>query len=70
MAADKKYRLDKSVFKIKSFEEASNNYAYWSKKSPEDRLRAANYLIASAYGFPVDQWPRMEKRFTGARKRD
>jgi hypothetical protein len=49
MATPKKYRMDKTAFKIQTFEEADNHYGSWENKSTKDRLDAASYLICMAF---------------------
>jgi hypothetical protein len=49
MATPKKYRMDKTAFKVQTFEEADNHYASWANKSTKDRLDAASYLICMAF---------------------
>ncbi len=50
MTTPKKYRMDKTAFKIQSFEEADNHYGPWENKSYSERLDAAFYLISMAFG--------------------
>ncbi len=50
MASPKKYRTDKTAFKVQTFEEADNHYGDWEKKSYSERLDAAFYLISQAFG--------------------
>lgn len=50
MAAPNKYRMDKTAFKVQTFEEADNHYGDWEKKSYSERLDAAFYLISQAFG--------------------
>lgn len=57
----KNFRLDRSTFKIKTFNEADNNRAYWLEKSVAERLRAAWYLTCSAYGININRCPPMDK---------
>lgn len=63
-------RLDKSAFKKQSYQEASNNFKYWTSKSRKERLEAAYYLNSVAYNFPIDDPPRMDKSIFKARKRN
>jgi hypothetical protein len=49
MADSQKYRLDKTAFKIQSFEEADDHYTPWKDKSTGERLDAAFYLISMAF---------------------
>ncbi len=62
------YRLDKSAFKIQSFEEADQNFDYWKTKSVEERLKAAYYLISCAYNFPPDDPPKLDREAFSMRK--
>jgi hypothetical protein len=50
MATPKKYRMDKTAFRLQTFEEANNHYGEWINKSTDDRLDAACYLICMAFG--------------------
>ena len=43
------FKLDKTAFRINTFEEATYQTAYWRAKSPQERLAAAWYLICAAY---------------------
>jgi hypothetical protein len=49
MATPKKYRMDKTAFKVQTFEEADNHYGPWENKSTKERLDAASYLICQYY---------------------
>lgn len=62
------YRLDKSIFKAQSFEEADNQNTYWLQKDVKERLRAAWQLISCVYGFPIDDPPRIDKSVFRMRK--
>jgi hypothetical protein len=62
-------RLDKSVFKKQTLQEASNNRSFWMKKSPEERLVAAYRLSLRAYGYDPDHPPKMDKTYFRKRKR-
>jgi hypothetical protein len=57
----KKYRLDKTYGKAQTFTEADNNKDYWLLKNVSERLKAAWFLIASAYGFQLENPPRLDK---------
>lgn len=63
-----KYRLDKSYFKAQSFQEADEQKVYWSQKDVKERLRAAWYLISCAYGFKLEDPPRLDKSIFSMRK--
>ncbi len=49
MAENAKYRMDKTAFKMQTFEEADNHYGDWEKKTMKERLDAAYYLICQTY---------------------
>ena len=41
--------MDKTAFKVQTFEEADNHYGFQENKSTKDRLDAASYLICQYY---------------------
>lgn len=61
-------RLDKSVFKIKTFKEADDNRSYWMSVSPKERLAAAWYLICSAYNIEHHGYHKLDKSKFSIRK--
>ncbi|MBK7886645.1 MAG: hypothetical protein IPJ86_04865 [Bacteroidetes bacterium] len=65
---EKKYRLDKSAFRIQTFEEASNNKEYWLSKSPSERWHAVWYLICSAYDLDPENPPRLDRSVFSMRR--
>lgn len=62
------YRLDRSAFKINTFQEADNNRAYWMTKTPDERLAAAWYLIACAWNLDYNNPPRLDRNVFSMRK--
>jgi len=44
------YRLDRSAFSVVSLDEQDDDGAYWQSKTPEERMRALEYLRRMAYG--------------------
>ncbi|MCB0632888.1 MAG: hypothetical protein R2824_29090 [Saprospiraceae bacterium] len=51
------YRLDRTAFRRHTAEEADNQVAYWLKQPLAERLRAATYLIRTAWNIgPDDDW--------------
>jgi len=54
------YKFDRTAFKIKTFAEADADNVDLSL-SLEERVRQAWYLISKAYGFDLDNPPRMDK---------
>lgn len=61
MAAPKKYRLDKTAFKIQTFEEADDAMRNYTNHSVKERLEIAYYLTSIAYKFDMNKPPRMDK---------
>ena len=62
------YKLDRTAFAIKSFEDASCNADYWRKQTPAERLRAATWLSFRAFGLDPENPPRMDKTLFSMRK--
>jgi hypothetical protein len=62
------YRLDRTSFKIQTFEEASRTRAYWMQQPPAERFKAAWYLICAAYGIDSNNPPRLDKDYFAMRK--
>ncbi len=62
------YRLDRSAFKIQTFQEADNSTAYWLKKTIEERWKAAWFLTCAAYGIDYKNQPRMDRQLFSMRK--
>ena len=44
------FRLDRSAFSVVSLDEQDDEGAYWSEKTPEERMLALEYLRRMAYG--------------------
>lgn len=61
MASPKKYRMDKTAFKVQTFEEADEAMRNSSGYSIQERLRIYWYLTSIAYKFDLDNPPRMDK---------
>ena len=55
------YRLDKTAFKIQSFEEADDSMQDFSNFTCKEMLEIAFYLTSVAYCFDMEHPPRMEK---------
>ena len=62
------YRLDKTHFAIKTFEEASNTKGYWLSKTPNERVYAAWALICAAYHIDINNPPALDKNAFSMRK--
>ena len=63
-----KYQLDRTFGKAQTFAEADNNTDYWRQKDAKERLQAAWYLISCAYGFDLDNPPRLDRTVFSMRK--
>lgn len=68
MATPKKYRMDKTAFKIQTFEEADDAMRDYSNFSQEERVRIYWHLTSIAYKFDLDNPPRMDKTVFQMRK--
>ncbi len=62
------YRLDRTVFKVQTFEAARQNRSYWMTKSPRERLEAAWYLICSAYNIEHTAMHQLDRSAFSMRK--
>jgi hypothetical protein len=70
MATPKKYRMDKTAFKMQTFEEADNAMRDYSNHSVKKRLRIYWHLTSIAYKFDLDNPPRMDKTVFSMRKHE
>jgi hypothetical protein len=61
MATPQKYRLDKTVFKIQTVEEADDAMRNYTNHTVKERLEIAFYLTSIAYRFDMEKPPRMDK---------
>ena len=61
MATPKKYRMDKTAFKIQTFKEADDAMRNYINYSIKERLEIAYYLTSIAYRFDMEHPPRMDK---------
>ena len=55
--------MDKTAFSVVSLEEADDDLAYWLTKTPEERLRAMEFLRQTLYGYDPST-ARMQKVLT------
>ncbi|MDB5002188.1 MAG: hypothetical protein JWQ34_413 [Mucilaginibacter sp.] len=64
------YRLDRTVFKAQTADEATaSQAAYYRSLTWQERLRIANYLNSIAYNYPENEPPRMDKTVFSMRSR-
>ena len=61
MATPKKYRMDKTAFKLQTVEEADDAMRDYTNHSIQERLRIYWYLTSIAYKFDLENPPRMDK---------
>lgn len=70
MAAFKKYRMDKTAFTVRSFEEADDAMRDYSSHTPRERLHIYWYLTSIAYKFDLNDPPKMDKTVFSMKKRE
>ena len=62
------YKMDRSVVKGQSFEEADDHVSYWVDKTPLERLNAACFIINQVYD--VSPQTKVDKTLVVSRKHD
>lgn len=62
------YKFDRIAFKMQTFEEADLANVFDKSVPYAERLRQAYYLISQAYGFSIEDEPRIDKTFFPAEK--
>ncbi len=65
-----KFRLDKTAFKIQSVKNADESMRDSRHYSSSERFEIAFYLTSVAYGFDMQNPPRMDKTIFRIRKHD
>ena len=60
------FKMDRSIVKGQSFEEANDHISYWEDKTPLERLNAACSIINQVYG--VTPYTKVDKTLVVARK--
>lgn len=68
MAIFKKYRMDKTAFRVQTFEEADDAMRDYRNCTFRERLHIYWYLTGIAYKFDLNNPPRMDKTAFGIRK--
>lgn len=63
-------KLDRTAFRIISFEEKGKNRGYWLNKSGLEKLSAAWYLICSAYNISYSADHKLDRTVFKMRKRE
>lgn len=63
-------RMDRSKFKVQTMEDADHQLDFWATKSPAERLAAAAYLNSVAWGYDIQNPPRMDRSAFSMHKHD
>jgi hypothetical protein len=63
------YRLDRTVFKAQTAEQAADHGSYYRTLTWQERLRIANYLNSVAYNYPENEPPKVDRTVFKARSR-
>ena len=66
----KKYRLDRTAFQARNASERINYGKEHGKLTWQERMRIHQYLNSIAYGYDLDNPPRMDKTVFSARSRE
>lgn len=61
------YKFDRTVFKAQTFEQEQKTKTF-SNATFTERLRVSFYLNSIAYGFDINNPPKMDKTFFSMRK--
>ncbi len=64
----KKYRLDKTAFQAMTVQEADDYMRDYRKSNWKERLKISFYLTSLAYGFDINNPPKMNKTVFNALK--
>jgi hypothetical protein len=64
------FKLDKTAFKINTFEKADAANVFGKDVPYTERLRQAYYLISQAYGFSMTDQPKLDRKYFTSRKLD
>jgi hypothetical protein len=62
------YKLDRSAFKMQTFNEADRASIFEKSVPYSERLRQAYYLISQAYGFSMSEQPKLDRQSYSSRK--
>lgn len=66
----KKYKLDQTAFQARNASEQVNYGKEHQKFTWQERMRIHQYLNSIAYGYDLDNPPRMDKTFFQIKKRE
>lgn len=70
MATPKKYRLDRTAFKIQTLEEADDAMSDYTNHMPHERLEIAYYLTSLAYRFDMSNPPKIDRTIFQIKKHE
>ena len=62
------FQFDRTSSQTFKADDHSNDLNYWQERSPLEKLQAAYYLNASAYGFIDGKEPRLDRTCFSARR--
>jgi hypothetical protein len=62
------YKFDRTAFKMMTFKEVDAANVFDKNVSYPERLRQAYYLISQAYGFSMDNQPKLDRSYFSSRK--
>ena len=63
------FRLDRTAFRINTFEEADSNAKYWVTRPVEERLQAADMLMRQAFNIAPDAILQLDRTASKVRSR-
>jgi hypothetical protein len=62
------FKFDRTAFKMMTFQEADAANVFDQKVPYSERLRQAYHLISRAYGFTMDDQPKLDRSYFSSRK--
>lgn len=62
------YKFDRTAFRMMTFKEAEASNIFDKNISYAERLRQAYYLISQAYGFSMNDQPKLDREQFSSRK--
>jgi hypothetical protein len=62
------FKFDRTAFKMMTFQEADAANIFDKNVPYSERLRQAYYLISRAYGFTMDDPPKLDRSYFSSRK--
>jgi len=63
------FRLNRSAFRAgKLADQDKIDAAYWAKKTIDERIKASWYMTSKAYGYDIDNPPRLDRNVFKAEK--